>query len=113
MTTPTDWNDISAPHFASTGRRILLGNATTGRFTFVYVPSEQAVQWDMPGETATHSLGSRYGFYTYCRIKVTGREDRYPKHLDGPARKIRVTIDIGTEDEETVSGWLIGGGDSL
>ena len=108
----TDYNNLPAEDFTATNRRVIVGSVNDGRFTYVYIPSERAQSWD--GVTATHALGTRFGGYSYVNIKVSGRKDRYfPAQMLGPVRKLQITIAVGTEDEETVEGWLIGGGDSL
>ena len=88
------------PEFAATNRRIVIGGSGySHRWSFVYTPSELAKSWDGADARTTHCIGSRFGHYSYVEIKVTGRGDRY----DVP----------GTIDEETVDGWLVGGGDSV
>ncbi len=107
----TDWDNRPSPEFAATNRRVIVGPLSKGRLTWVYVPSQEAQEWD--GVSASHALGSRFGGYSYARIEVSGRKDRYFPGYDRPLRKLRVTVAVDTEDEETVEGWLIGGGDSL
>ena len=103
------------PEFAATNRRIVIGRSGySHRWTFVYTPSELAKSWDGADARTTHCIGSRFGHYSYVEIKVTGRGDRYDvPGIDEAARKIRVTLNLGTIEEETVDGWLVGGGDSV
>ena len=114
MTTDTTLN-APAAHFAATNRRIVLGaSGYAVRWTHVYIPSDDAKRWDGADERVTHCIGSRFGHYPYVAIAITGRADRYDvAGFDGPVRKIRVTIALGTADEETVDGWLVGGGESV
>jgi hypothetical protein len=101
--------------FAATGRRIVLGTSGySHRWTFVYIPSAEALSWDGADARTTHCIGSEFGYFPYVEIKVTGRADRWDiAGIDGPARKIRVTVGLGTIDEETVGGWLVGGGATI
>jgi hypothetical protein len=110
----TTTNNPSA-HFAATDRRIVLGTSGySHRWTFVYTPSDEAKSWDGADARTTHCIGSRFGHFPYVAIKITGRSDRWDiPGIDGPARKIRVTVGLGTIDEETVDGWLVDGGASI
>ena len=113
----TDICDNPSAYSRSTGRQIRLTDGAEGRWTYVYVPTAEAIEWDIPGnaEGVNATLGNQYGSYSYARIKVVGRTDRYDvaglRHTC--ARKLAITICIGTEDEETISGWLIDGGDDF
>ena len=104
-----------APEFAATDRMIVIGKSGhSHRWTYVYNPSKAALAWDGADARTTHCVGSRFGGYSYVSIKVTGRADRYDIAGTGTAvRKIRITFAQGTADEETVDGWLIGGGDTV
>jgi len=118
-TTEQDMNDTTTNNptadFTATDRRIVLGTSGySHRWTFVYSPSDEAKSWDGADARATHCIGSRFGHFPYAEIKVTGRSDRWDvPGIDGPARKIRVTLNLGTIDEETVDGWLVDGGASI
>lgn len=112
--TDTSMNN-PAPHFTSTGRRIVIGTSGySPRWTHVYAPSTEAKAWDGADARTTHCIGSRFGHYPYVAIQITGRADRWDiAGIDGPARKIRVTVNMGTIDEETVDGWLVDGGPAI
>ncbi len=111
----TTQNNPHPPHITSTNRVIAIGRSGyTPRYTYVYNPSAEARAWDGADARTTHCIGSIHGFYSFVQIKVTGRADRWDvPGIDGPARKLRITVNLGTEDEETVDAWLIGGGDSI
>jgi len=105
----TDIDIIEAPHFSATGLRLVFGARGNGRATHVYTADEQAQRWDGV-EGATHTIGSRFGGYSYVAIKVTGRGLRYGV-VSEPATKCRVTIGLGSgdpDDIETVDAWVIG-----
>ena len=114
MNTDTTQNN-PAPHFPSTNRVIAIGRSGyTPRYTYVYNPSTEAREWDGADARTTHCIGSIHGCYFYVQIKVTGRADRWDvPGINGPARKVRITVNLGTEDEGVLDGWLIGGGDSI
>ena len=111
----TDFPNNPTADFAATNRRIVIGTSGySPRWTYVYNPSDEAKRWDDADARTTHCIGSRFGHYCYVVIEVTGRKDRWDvPGIDGTARKIRVTLNLGTTDEETVDGWLVDGGESL
>lgn len=105
---PDTTQNHPGPHFAATDRRIVLGaSGYSHRWTYVYTPTDEARSWDGADDRTTHCIGSRFGAFHYVQIRITGRADRWDvAGIDGPARKIRVTLNMGTGDEETVDGWL-------
>ena len=73
----------------------------------VYIPSDEAKKWD-GAFTATHALGSTYGGYTYCHIKMTGRQmTQSPSGLWGVRCKITLNLGGDISDIQIVNGWCL------
>lgn len=107
----TDQINKPASHFTGTGRRVVVGRPNGGVCArFLYVPTAEAVSWD-GADGATHAIGTRHGGYAYATIAMTGRKDVWISCLGCFARKLAITIAVGTDDEETIEGWLVGGAD--
>lgn len=77
------------------------------QFRHVYIPSDEAKKWD-GAFTATHALGSTYGGYTYCVIRMTGRQvTKTPSGLYGVRCQITLNIGGDPSDIQVVSGWCL------
>ena len=77
------------------------------QFRHVYIPSNEAKKWD-GAFTATHALGSTYGGYTYCIIKMTGRQmTQAPSGVWGVRCIITVNIGGDPADVQVIKGWCL------
>ena len=105
----TNWTRNPTADFRGTNFRMQFCD---GQWTHLYNPTDEAKAWDGVVD-CNYAVGSRFGFYSYVRVKVTGRKVRYeaPGLRGTPALKVRVTVGLGTgepSDEETVDAFLIG-----
>ena len=81
------------------------------RWTHLFIPSAAAKRWDGAPVGTTHCVWSDAGScYVYVAIKETGRKrTRVPGtgFLGEDGVRVRVTLNGGTDDETTVSGWVV------
>jgi len=107
-------NGYDVRDFTPTNARLAWGSTlATRRWSQLFTPSADVKAWDNAPAGTTHTVYSHLGrCHAFVSIKITGHAPthRIPANggwMSDSAIRCAVTFQAGTDDEETLTGWVV------
>ena len=101
--------DINDANFVSAGMRLTWNVNGERRWSQVYTPSREAIEWDGADASTNYAVGSVHGFFVYVTVESTKDDSLHyvPNSGNEYGRKVKLTFNKGTTDEHTCQAYFV------